>query len=81
LDEGLQVLKGKKLEKGKIMSAEEGKFNVLVVAKGTAKVVLGFGVTDPAINVGITLLGCNPLKAFSRGGRRCHDRWVIGANK
>jgi len=79
-------LEGKKLGKGKTMSAEEGKFDVLMVddfavAKGTAKVILGFGVTDPTINVGILLLGCHPLNAFVTGGRRCHDRWVIGANE
>jgi len=77
------MLKGKKLEKGKTMSSEERKFDVLVVdfaiAKGNVEVFLGFWITNPAINVWISLFGGHPLNALARGGRGCHDGWVVGA--
>ena len=86
LDESLQTLEGKKLGKGKTMSAEERKFNVLMVddfevAKGAVKVCLDFRVTDPAINVWMLLLGFHPLNALARGGRRSHDGWVMDVKR
>jgi len=86
LDENLQTLERKELGKGKTMSAEERKFDVLMVddfaiAKGAVEICLGFGVTDPTINVEISMLGCHPLNALARGGRRCHDGWVMGAKR
>ena len=77
LDERLQVLGGDKLWEGKAVSAKEGQFDVLVVddfaiAKGVIEIFLSVVITDPTINIWISLLGCHTLDTLAKGRGGCH---------
>ena len=71
------MLGGDKLWEGKAVSAKEGQFDVLVVddfsiAKGVIEILLSVAITDPAINIWISLLGCHALDTLARGRGGCH---------